>query len=45
MFGFLAKIVARLANSPEWQSLVAGGQTLDQTVRALYARRKAVVAC
>src|SRR5437763_6839639 len=45
MFGFLAKIVARLANSPEWQSLVAGGQTLDETVRALYARRKAVVAC
>src|SRR5436305_6559973 len=45
MFGFLAKIVARLANSPEWQSLVAGGQTLDQTVRALYARRKAVVTC
>src|SRR5947207_4560054 len=45
MFGFLAKIVARLANSPEWQSLVAGGQTLDQTVRALHARRKAVVAC
>lgn len=45
MFRFLAKIVARLANSPEWQSLVEGGQTLDETVRALYARRKAVFAC
>jgi putative membrane protein len=45
MFGFLAKIIARLANSPEWQSLVQGGETLDQTVRALYARRKAVIAC
>ncbi len=45
MFRFLANIVARLANSPEWQSLVQGGETLDQTVRALYARRKAVVAC
>jgi putative membrane protein len=45
MFRFLANIVARLANSPEWQSLVHGGATLDQTVRALYARRKAVVAC
>jgi putative membrane protein len=45
MFRFLASIVARLANSPEWQSLVHGGETLDQTVRALYARRKAVVAC
>jgi putative membrane protein len=45
MFRFLANIIARLANSPEWQSLVQGGETLDQTVRALYARRKAVIAC
>jgi putative membrane protein len=45
MFRFLAKIIARLANSPEWHSLVQGGETLDQTVRALYARRKAVIAC
>jgi putative membrane protein len=45
MFRFLANIIARLANSPEWQSLVHGGETLDQTVRALYARRKAVIAC
>jgi putative membrane protein len=45
MFRFLANIVARLANSAEWQSLVQGGETLDQTVRALYARRKAVIAC
>jgi len=44
MFRFLATIIARLANSPEWQSLVQGGATLDQTVRALYAR-KAVIAC
>jgi putative membrane protein len=45
MFRFLANIIARLANSPEWQSLVHGGGTLDQTVRELYARRKAVIAC
>ena len=45
MFRFLAKIIARMANSPEWQLLVQGGETLDQTVRALYARRKAVFAC
>jgi putative membrane protein len=45
MFRFLASIIARLANSPEWQSLVHGGAALDQTVRALYARRKAVAAC
>lgn len=45
MFRFLASIVARLANSPEWHALVQSGETLDQTVRALYSRRKAVVAC
>jgi putative membrane protein len=45
MFHFLANIVARVANSPEWQPLVHGGESLDQSVRTLYARRKAVVAC
>jgi len=45
MFRFLAKIIARLASSPEWQSLVQGGETLDQAVLALYARRKALIAC
>jgi putative membrane protein len=45
MFRFLARIVARLANSPEWQSLVQSGETLDRTVRTLYARRRAVLMC
>jgi putative membrane protein len=45
MFRFLALIVARLANSPEWQSLVQSGETIDRTVRTLYARRHAVVMC
>jgi putative membrane protein len=45
MFRFLAKIIARLANSPEWHSLVQSGETLDQTVRTLYARRRALVMC
>ena len=45
MFRFLAKIIARLANSPEWQSLVQRGETLDRTIRMLYARRRAVVMC
>jgi putative membrane protein len=45
MFRSLALIVARLANSPEWQSLVESGETLDRTVRMLYARRRAVMAC
>src|SRR5437660_5956649 len=43
MFRFLGLIVARLANSPEWQSLVQCGETLDRTIRTLYARRRAVV--
>jgi putative membrane protein len=45
MFRFLARMIARLANSPEWQSLVQSGETLDQTIRTLYARRRAVIAC
>ena len=45
MFRFLALIVARLANSPEWQSLVQSGETLDRTDRTLYARRRAVMIC
>jgi putative membrane protein len=45
MFRFLARMIAKLANSPEWQSLVQSGETLDQTVRTLYARRRGVLAC
>jgi putative membrane protein len=45
IFRFLALIVARLANSPEWQSLVRSGETLDRTIRTLYARRRAVIIC
>ena len=45
MFRFLSVIITRLVNSPEWSSLVEGGETLDQTVRALYGRRRGVLAC
>jgi uncharacterized membrane protein YbhN (UPF0104 family) len=45
MFRFLGTIIARLANSPEWQSLVQSGEILDRTVRALYARRRGLVLC
>jgi putative membrane protein len=45
MFRFLARVIARLANSPEWHSLVQSGETLDRTVRTLYARRRALVMC
>src|SRR5260370_24293074 len=45
MFRFLARMIARLANSPEWHSLIQSGETLDETIRSLYARRPAVTAC
>ena len=45
MFRFIGVIISKLANSPEWYSLVQSGDTLDQTVRKLYARRSGVVGC
>jgi len=45
MFRFLARMIAKIANSPEWHSLVKSGETLDATVRSLYGRRRAVIAC
>jgi putative membrane protein len=45
MFRFLATIVAKLASSDEWNSLIEGGTTLDATIRDLYARKRAVFAC
>jgi glycosyltransferase 2 family protein len=45
MFRFLGRIVSRLAGSSDWQSFVQSGETLDQTIRSLYARRRSVVAC
>jgi putative membrane protein len=45
IFRFLARIISRLAGSSDWQSLVQGGDTLDRTVRSLYARRGGVIAC
>jgi putative membrane protein len=45
MFGFVGRLISRLASSPEWQSLVEHGEILDETVRSLYARRRGLVAC
>jgi putative membrane protein len=45
MFRFIGRIVSRLAGSSDWQSLVQGGDTLDRTIRTLYARRRDVVGC
>ena len=43
IFRFLARVVSRLAGSSDWQSLVQGGDTLDRTVRSLYARHRGVL--
>ncbi len=45
MFRFIGRIVSRLADSSDWNSLVQGGDTLDRTIRTLYARRRGVVGC
>ena len=45
MFGFLGRIVSRLAGESDWKSLVEGGTTLDQTIRSLYSRRRGIFAC
>lgn len=45
MFRFLGKIIAKLASSPEWQSLIESGETWDNTIRELYARRRGVLGC
>ncbi|HST31611.1 MAG TPA: flippase-like domain-containing protein [Chthoniobacterales bacterium] len=45
MFGFLARMVAKLANSPEWHSLIQSGTALDEMVGSIYARRRAALAC
>jgi putative membrane protein len=45
MFRFIGVIISRLANSSDWHSLINSGQTLDRTVRTLYARRRGVIGC
>ena len=45
MFGFVGRIIARLASSPEWQAMSEHGETLDDTVRSLYARGSGLAAC
>ena len=45
MFRFIGVVISRLANSPEWHSLVHSGQSLDEAIRALYARRRGVIGC
>jgi putative membrane protein len=45
MFRFIGAIISRLANSSDWHSLINSGQTLDRTIRTLYARRRGVIGC
>src|SRR5438552_2697521 len=45
MFGFVGRLISRLASSADWQSLVQRGDTLDQTVRSLYTRHRSIMAC
>ena len=45
MFRFIGVIVSRLVNSSDWHSLINSGQTLDRTIRTLYARRRGVIGC
>ena len=45
MFRFIGKMISRLANADDWHSLVHSGQTLDEAIRRLYARRRGVIGC
>jgi putative membrane protein len=45
MFRLLSMIITKLVRSPEWSSLVQRGETLDETVRGVYARRSGVIGC
>jgi putative membrane protein len=45
MFRFIGVIISRLVNSTEWRSLAQSGNTLDQAIRTMYARRRAVIGC
>ena len=45
MFRFVSVIITRLVKSKEWSSLAQSGETLDQTVRDFYTRRRGMLAC
>jgi putative membrane protein len=45
MFRWSAILASRLARSPGWDSLIQGGEALDQTVGDVYARRAGVAGC
>src|SRR5437870_6141140 len=45
MFRFIGKLISRLASADDWHSLVHSGQSLDEAIRRLYARRRGVIGC
>jgi len=45
MFRFVGVVISRMANSSDWHSLVHSGQSLDEAIRTLYARRHGVIGC
>ena len=45
IFKWGAMLASRLAKSPAWDSLVQGGESLDQAIRLVYARRYAIAGC
>src|SRR5437588_1729470 len=45
MFRFIGKTISRLASADDWHSLVHSGQSLDEAIRRLYARRRGVIGC
>ena len=45
MYRFIGKRISRLASAPDWHSLVHSGQSLDEAIRRLYARRRGVIGC
>jgi putative membrane protein len=45
MFRWSAVLASRLARSPGWDSLVQGGEALDQAIGHVYAHRAGVAGC
>ena len=45
IFRWSTMLASRLAKSPQWDSLVQGGEALDRTIRTLYARQSGIVGC
>jgi putative membrane protein len=45
IFRWSAKLASRMAKKPGWDSLVEGGEALDQTIRFLYSRWRGVTEC